>query len=435
MLQLLKERNFLIFYLGHVISVIGDHVTLIAFPWLVLQMTGSPAMTGLVFAVEGLPRAILMLYGGAMVDRFSPRLVMLIGHAVRMGIVFAGAWMVHTDIATIEIIFLLAAAFGVADAFVFPAANAILPSLVSKDKLTEGNALVQMATQAAIIFGPVTAGFLIAGDISFDHVAGEGTGTNYADDRIGLARTFFVDTGTFALSILSLLLIHVRTLHDDDSTEEEGSFFDGIKEAILFAWRIPAIRLAFIGIGILEFFYQAPIFVALPVLAKDRFADGAAVYGLEIAAYGVGAIIGGFLGGVLPPPPRRYFAPVMFVIFALSGAALGLAVLWQPYEVAMALFFAVGIGDNYIWVHFVALLQKLTPERLMGRVMSIFMLLAIGLLPLANAAIGFLVEIDVELVLISVSAIMVIACGLCALHPDARKMPEGDTASHSQKTA
>jgi len=425
MLHLLKERNFLIFYLGHIVSVIGDHVTLIAFPWLVLQMTGSPAMTGLVFAVQGIPRAVLMLWGGAAVDRYSPRLVMVISHAVRLVIVAVASWLIFVDLADLSAVFILAAIFGVADAFVFPASNAILPSLVKKEDLTPGNALVQMATQVAIIFGPVIAGFVIAGEISFNHAAGEGAGSDYQGDRLGLARTFAVDSVTFALSILSLLLVKVRRLNTDTGEEGDGSsLVGGIMAALRFAWGIPGVRLAFVGIAVLEFFYQAPIFVALPVLAEARFAEGAAVYGLEVAAYGVGALIGGFLGGVTPPPPRRWFVPVMFVIFAFSGAALGLMVLWQPYEVAMVLFFAAGIGDNYIWVHFVALLQRITPEHLMGRVMSIFMLLAVGLLPVANAVIGFLVEMDVELVLMAVSAIMVCACLICAVHPSARILPD-----------
>jgi len=77
MLQVLKDRNFRIFWIGEFISVIGDHISMLAFPWLVLQLTGSELMMGLVFAAQGLPRAILMLMGGAVVDRTSPRKVML----------------------------------------------------------------------------------------------------------------------------------------------------------------------------------------------------------------------------------------------------------------------------------------------------------------------------------------------------------------------
>jgi len=74
MIKLFKDRNFSIFWFGEMISVVGDHISLLAFPWLILQMTGSALMTGLVFAVQGIPRAVLMLAGGAVVDRTSPRL-------------------------------------------------------------------------------------------------------------------------------------------------------------------------------------------------------------------------------------------------------------------------------------------------------------------------------------------------------------------------
>ncbi|HAZ95256.1 MAG TPA: MFS transporter, partial [Porticoccaceae bacterium] len=64
MFRLFKDRNFVVFWFGEMVSVIGDHISLIAFPWLVLQMTNSAALTGLVFAVQGIPRAALMLAGG-----------------------------------------------------------------------------------------------------------------------------------------------------------------------------------------------------------------------------------------------------------------------------------------------------------------------------------------------------------------------------------
>ena len=84
MFSLFKKRNFSLFWLGETISVIGDQISLIAFPWLILQMTNSAALTGLVFAVQGIPRAALMLAGGALVDRTSPRRVMLVSNGLRM---------------------------------------------------------------------------------------------------------------------------------------------------------------------------------------------------------------------------------------------------------------------------------------------------------------------------------------------------------------
>ena len=117
MFSLFKKRNFSLFWFGETISVIGDQISLIAFPWLILQMTNSAALTGLVFAVQGIPRAALMLAGGALVDRTSPRLVMLVSNGLRMLLVVYLAYMISQDTAEITSVFLMAFAFGVADAF------------------------------------------------------------------------------------------------------------------------------------------------------------------------------------------------------------------------------------------------------------------------------------------------------------------------------
>ena len=98
MLKLFRQKNFSIFWFGETISIIGDQISLIAFPWLVLQMTGSAALTGLVFAVQGVPRAFLMLAGGALVDRTSPRFVMLSSNLIRMILVLSLAYLISLSL-------------------------------------------------------------------------------------------------------------------------------------------------------------------------------------------------------------------------------------------------------------------------------------------------------------------------------------------------
>ena len=117
MIKLFKDRNFSIFWFGEMISVVGDHISLLAFPWLILQMTGSALMTGLVFAVQGIPRAVLMLAGGALVDRTSPRLVMMASNAARLIMVFALAYMIANNMVNTTNVFVIAFFFGIADAF------------------------------------------------------------------------------------------------------------------------------------------------------------------------------------------------------------------------------------------------------------------------------------------------------------------------------
>jgi len=425
MFKLFKDRNFVVFWFGEMVSVIGDHISLIAFPWLVLQMTGSAALTGLVFAVQGIPRAVLMLAGGAVVDRTSPRLVMIVTNALRCLLVMYVAYMISQDTVDLASVFLMAFAFGVADAFFYPASTSIIPSLVSRDQLQAGNAIVQTTIHLGMTLGPVIAGLIIAGEInSIHHQETSGVGvqaiSSYEQDREGLARAFFVDGLTFALSLITLLFLKVRDLEGEEKSVADTSLYIEIREAALWVWSIPAVRLGFVGMAIIHFFFMPMIFVGLPVWAKARFFEGAYVYGLVTASFGLGAFIGAVGSGFLAGPKDENLVPTMFKLYVFSGSTLALIIFYDPYWWAMLLFFITGVFEAFLYVHFTTWLQRITPEALLGRVMSILMLMSMGLLPIADAIMGFAIDWSLEATMIGSSAFLMLFCGLIAIHPLSR---------------
>jgi MFS family permease len=425
MFKLFKDRNFVVFWFGEMVSVIGDHISLIAFPWLVLQMTGSAALTGLVFAVQGIPRAVLMLAGGAVVDRTSPRLVMIVTNALRCLLVMYVAYMISQDTVDLASVFLMAFAFGVADAFFYPASTSIIPSLVSRDQLQAGNAIVQTTIHLGMTLGPVIAGLIIAGEInSIHHQETAGVGvqaiSSYEQDREGLARAFFVDGLTFALSLITLLFLKVRDLEGEEKSVADTSLYIEIREAALWVWSIPAVRLGFVGMAIIHFFFMPMIFVGLPVWAKARFFEGAYVYGLVTASFGLGAFIGAVGSGFLAGPKDENLVPTMFKLYVFSGSTLALIIFYDPYWWAMLLFFITGVFEAFLYVHFTTWLQRITPEALLGRVMSILMLMSMGLLPIADAIMGFAIDWSLEATMIGSSAFLMLFCGLIAIHPLSR---------------
>lgn len=431
MLQLLKDRNFLIFWIGEFISVIGDHISMLAFPWLVLQLTGSEMMMGLVFAAQGLPRAVLMLMGGAVVDRTSPRKVMLYTNIIRMMLMLVLAYLLFTDNVSIEVVFAIALAFGIADAFFYPATTSIVPSLVKKDDLQQGNALVQTTMWLGVIIGPLIAGFVIAGEANLGTHSAAAHAVGLGDDRSGLANAFALDSVTFFVSALTLLFVRTRNFEKE---EDSGtSMLEEIREAVTFVWKVPAFRLGFLGIAALEFFFQAPIFVGLPALADLRFEEGAYIYGLQIAAYGTGAFLGASSAGLFRAPSDENIVRIMFTLFTFSGATIALIVLYPPYWWGMVVFFIAGCGDSWIWVHFTTLLQKRTPEKLLGRVMSLLMFMSVGLLPIAAVIMGVAFEINLEGALLVASVAIMLACGIGAFHPYANRF--GSAGAPKEETA
>lgn len=418
MLQLFKDRNFFTYWIGEFVSVIGDHISMVAFPLLVLQMTDSVLLTGLVFGVQGFPRAVLMLLGGAVIDRTSPKFIMMVTNLIRFGLVMAVAYLINADLATVELIFVMALAFGIADAFFYPANTAIVPSLVKKAILQKANAIVQGSMWVGVIIGPALAGVIIAGEITvMGHETGEMAAT-YESNRDGFARAFFLDALTFGFSALTLMFVKARPL-SNDAPQEKQSMWQDVKDAVGWVWSQPSMRLGFLGIAALEFFFQAPIFVGLPALAKLRFLEPAYVYGLMLTAYGCGALVGAGLGGALREMKERTLIRYMFLVFMGSGAAIGLIVLYEPYWWAMLLFVITGSGDSFVWVNFTTWIQKNAPEEKLGRVMSILTFMSVGLAPVASVIMGLAFEWNLETSLLIVSCILVVACLSAAFHPDA----------------
>ena len=423
MFSLFKKPNFSLFWFGEAISVIGDQISLIAFPWLILQMTNSAALTGLVFAVQGIPRAALMLAGGALVDRTSPRLVMLVSNGLRMLLVVYLAYMISQDTADITSVFLMAFAFGVADAFFYPASTSILPSLVSRDELQAGNAVLQTTFHLGMTVGPMIAALIIAGEVSsISHQSElvDGAVSNYELDREGLARAFFVDGATFALSFLSLLFVKVRPLEEHSADIVKTSMYAEIKLAIRWVWSIPAVRLGFIGMAVIHFFFMPMVFVGIPVWAKERFLEGAYVYGLVTAAFGLGAFIGAVGSAYLAAPNDKKLIPYMFWSYVFSGSTLALIIFYDAYWWAMVLFFISGVFEAFFYVHFTTWLQKITPDKLLGRVMSVLMLMSLGLVPIADAIMGFAIDFSLDITMVACGALLMVLCGILAVHPQSR---------------
>ncbi|WND03079.1 MFS transporter [Temperatibacter marinus] len=419
MFALLKEKTFGLFWWSNLVNVIGDHITLLAFPWIALQMTGDVGITATVLAIQGLPRAVLMLVGGGILDRTNPVIIIQVTNITR-GILVAGlAALTYYDMATLTHVFLVAILFGISDAFYYPASISMVPAILQDEKRQAGNALIQVTNQLAVFVGPMVAGLIIAGQIDTTHVDASTTLSNYQDDRLGLSRAFLFDAMTFACA--SLLLFFVKTKpksHEDETKSLMQQIIDGIK----FVWSIPSMRLCFLGIGAIEFCYHAPIFVGLPALTKGRFTEGALIFGWMVSAYGIGGLLGGITAGMTRSPKAENIARYLFLCFALSSGSIAVIAVVESYVVAMILFFLGGFLDNYMWIHFMTWIQKVTPERMMGRVMSLLMFIAIGMLPIAYIIMGVLFKIDLIGTMFIAGSTMLILCIIAAFHPDGKRV-------------
>ena len=382
MFAALKTRDYRLLWIGQGISHLGDQFHLIALPWLVLSLTHDPFQLGLVLALAGIPRAAVMLFGGAFADRHSPRLIMLVSDGLRFVIAGALAVSILTGSVQLWMVYVLALSFGVVSGFFMPAAEASLPRLIKDEQLEGGNALMMGVAQLMSFVGPALAGTVIA------VFGATQAGAGQADGLRGIGVALAVDAASFALSAIMLALM--RSL----PALGAGSHpFAAVAEGIRYTWSRPVFRWMLGLIAAVNFLVIGPLMVGVPVLAQTRFSEGAAAFGWLMAAYGLGSLAGMVVAGTARRPSSRLFSGLIIGLFAGFGVVIALLASITSVWVGIVLLVVLGIGDGYVAVTMMSVVQRVTPKAMLGRVMSLVMLAMLGLMPVSTALAGAIVKL------------------------------------------
>ncbi len=356
-----------------------------ALPWLVLKLTGNPAALGIVLAVMAFPRAAFMLIGCAVVDRMSPRVVLLgarAGNAVCIvilaALVLAGAihmWMVY----------LLALGIGLSTAFAYPAGSAILPQLVQPQQLRQANAAFMGMRQLSMVGGPVVAGFVIA--LGAHHQPS----AHVLPDARGLGMAFGVDAASFVFSLISLAMIRIRG--DFNPPETSHGVFASIAAGIRYVWSDVPLRAFMLYASFVSVFVGGPIQVGLPVLADTRLDLGAASLGILMTAQGVGMFMGSVLSGFAQRMMRGHLGVMVLCFDALTGLVLAALTGAHTTHFGAVLLFCTGLLGGVVMIAIFTWIQQRVSQQMMGRTMSILMFAFMGLGPLSAAAAGALLKV------------------------------------------
>jgi MFS family permease len=415
----LSVRNFRLLWIGEGISLLGDQFYMIALPWLVLQLTGSALALGTVMALASIPRAVFMLIGGAFVDRYSPRMVMMASNFARFVLVGLLSALVLTNHIQIEILYVFALAFGLADAFYFPAQTAIVPQVLSEDQLQAGNTFVQGTAQLSLFVGPALAGSLIA---LLGHAA-----TGSAPDTRGIGIAFGIDTLSFVASLVSLILMRIpiarkQAGEQQSVTGEQQNVIESIKEGFTYVWSQTVLRTLFLLIVAINFLVLGPVTVGIPLLADTRLVEGAAAFGIIMSAFGAGSLLGIILSGVLPTPRPEHFGTVILLVVSSLGVWVVLMPLFTSTPVVAVISLLMGATAGYQRMMLFTWLQKRIPRELMGRVMSLLFFCAIGLAPVSNALAGAVLQINLKGLFIGSGVLMAAVSLLSILMPEIRRM-------------
>lgn len=378
--DLLANRNFTLIWVGQVLSSIGDGLHMVALPWLVLEMTGSTTSIGVVMAGYMLAVPIFGLMGGAVADRWHRKRIMIVSLTASAG--FVALIPVLFTASVLDIVLLTGISFllSTATQFFEPALNAAIPGMVSKQALTPANSMIMSTKQLGTILGPGLAGFLIT--------------------QIGITTIFYIDALTFVMAAMVTLMVTVPNPAGESSEPDGKQASDAVRPLYRALWADIAKALSFVRretilflvilLAIFANLAVAPIRVITPSFVQDVLGQGAESYGFLISAFSVGVVLAMLLVGRLEQHVRK--GSLILAGFFTAGVALGGTALVTQYAQLLPLFFIVGCGFAAINVPFRTLIQVSTPDELLGKVLSLDLVLSTSAVPLSQVLFGLLAE-------------------------------------------
>lgn len=388
---LLRDRNFVWLMAGAIISMLGDQFTLVALPWLVLRMTGDTLVLGTVLGLLSLPRALFILIGGAVVDRHSPKKVLMVTKYVNTVLLGALAVLVLSGGLSLWVVYALALAIGLATAFSIPSATSMLPHVMPRAQLPAANGVMMGVRQFSMFLGPLLAGVLIA---LFGDGAPGSAAAGVVTDARGLSVAFGLDALSFLLSAWTLAQVRLRppgpvaTLTPAPASQP---VLAAVAAGLRHLWQDRDMRLCFLYWGVVAVLITGPVQIAMPVLATTLNL-GAAALGILLGVHGAGTMVGMAVSGARPGLRLGTLGMTMLAVDAVVGLLfmpMGLiSATWQ----GAVLLGVIGVLGGFMQVSIFTWLQRRTPPALMGRVMSMFMFIFLGLAPLSGAFTGWLMR-------------------------------------------
>jgi len=390
----LRNRTFVVWWIGTTTSLLGDQFYIVALPWVVLQLTGSAVAMGTVAMCAGIPRAALMLMGGAVTDLVSPRKVLMITASARAVLVGMIGALLGLHALQLWHVYLLALAFGIADAFAMPSAGPLLRSLVPTEQLAAANSVWQSSALLAGVVGPAPAGVITK--------------------ALGAVWAFLIDAVSFLFVIAALWFVPNPPRRV--TSQKKPGVWSSIREGLTYVMKDVPLRSLMLLAAALNFCLSGPLSVGLAYMAKNRFASPTA-FGGWIACVAAGTLAGMLLAGTLKSRRRGILLVATGAILGVAMACMGLLTGFWPVAL---LLLVMGCFSGFINVQLQAWLQQRVDRAVLGRVSSVLMLSSFGLMPVSMVVAGLAVEWNVPLTFAIGGAAVTLVAAFGALHRQVR---------------
>jgi MFS family permease len=366
-LSLRRNRDFLTLLVSQSVSVVGDAVSSTAMPLLILALTGSGLVMGVVGALTTAADFVMGTIAGALADRGDRKRMMFIADLGRAILTALIPISVLLRGPTMTVILLVAAPLAVFRAFFRAGYLSSMPSLVGRSQLARGNGILETAFSAAFIVGPAIAGLLVT--------------------VIGPGETLAFDAASYAISSVGLVLIGRDLKAPAD--RPASRIVDDIREGIVYVVRHPVLRTVILLFGTTSA-VMIPVGAAMTFRIVRDLGQSPAAFGLTLSGLGVGTLFGALFASRLSHTSN--VARVLVVAVFLMGAAIVASAVVPSLPVIIVLTAVSGAGESALVVVYISVRAANSPDALLGRIASTARVMALGLMPIGSLIGGVLID-------------------------------------------
>jgi MFS family permease len=391
----LSGRNFRLLLACNVISLTGNAVAMVAVPFAVLAVAGSVADVGYVTAAMLVSAIVFLLLGGVIADRVPRQRVMVAGDLIQAAAEGASAVVVLSGHGAVWQLLVLSAIRGAGFGFYFPAEAGLLPQTVAPDDRAQANAIDRVARNSAQIAGAALGGIAVA-------ALGPGWG-------------LVLDAASFVIAALLRLGMRFAAMPPPEPAGMMHELREGWREftSRRWLWTI-VVQFAFVNAVVV-----AAVDVLGPVVAKAHY-GGARSWGLVLAAYSVGSVLGG--AAMIRLRPARMLLAATISVFAGAPLLFALAPPLMAPVVAVASLLA-GASFQVFGVNWATTMQQEIPLQALSRVSAYDALGSLALAPVGTAVAGPLAgEFGTSLVLAAGGVLIVMLTAAVLLVPEVRQL-------------
>lgn len=367
--KIFQNRNLTLLWLGQMASQSGDSIYQIGLLWIVLELSGSTSVTGMVAMASYLPAVLLAMVAGIAADHNDRRKIMLISDAFRFILVLLipGAFLV--GFLNPHFLGINAFAIAIAATFFNPAKDAFVPQIVAKEGLLKANSLIQTSWQISLLLGPAIAGVML--------------------HYFGNVHLFTACSSAYLFSFILVFLI--RPTRKFSGTTNESTGLKEVKDGLLFALRHSVIfPLLLITIAD-NLLIMGPAIVGTPVFVRETLGLDAKAYAIIMACFAVGMLIGS--GGLFLFGGRFKKGHILLTGMVWDGITFIPLYFINSLSAAAILVTIHAVAIPLLVVPRTSLIQDIVPANMTGRIFALMHLSVLGMASISAGLSGLILEL------------------------------------------